>query len=121
MCRTWLIRRIVWTLDFIYIARKGEDSVIDSIPLAEADQIYVSESEQTGNIYNIYMTGAVDIAVMDFSAGGVAKDPTVDPIPLKSRMKAREDQRSPEKSSIIQIRTIAEGFNSGMDNRCLLC
>jgi hypothetical protein len=44
------MRRVVWTVDYIYIARTGEETVIDSIPFAEAEKITNSEILAHNNI-----------------------------------------------------------------------
>lgn len=41
--RSWIMRRVVWTADCIYLAREDEDAVIDSIPLAETEKITASD------------------------------------------------------------------------------
>ena len=42
--RSWLDRRIVWSADFIYIARLEDDDIIDAISLADALDISTSEN-----------------------------------------------------------------------------
>jgi hypothetical protein len=44
MCRSWILRRVVWTAEYIYIARTGEDAIIDSIPFAEAEKISATQT-----------------------------------------------------------------------------
>ena len=104
MSRSWLIRRVIWTTEYIYIARKDEENIIDSIPLAEAAQIFVSESDQTGN------------------KGEKSKDASErEPIPgsAKFKSKSKDESKTVDNAMVVQIRTIPEGFNSGKHRVCL--
>jgi hypothetical protein len=37
--RTWILRRVVWTANYVFIAKLNEEIVIDSIPFAEAEKV----------------------------------------------------------------------------------
>jgi hypothetical protein len=40
--RTWILRRVVWTTSYVFIAKLNEEIVIDSIPFAEAEKVTTS-------------------------------------------------------------------------------
>jgi hypothetical protein len=154
---TWICRRVAWTLDCIHIARKGEDSIIDSIPLAEADLILVSED---GNLETQYKRNPDLAASMrgnilekqgsmnsirnkvnkvlerqnsqSQSTAEVTADSPVNTLtagfkkmqsakffnPQTKSLMGKSDLLQEEKSTVLQISTIAEGFNSGACSFC---
>jgi hypothetical protein len=130
-------------LDCIYIARKGEDSIIDSIPLAEADLIVVSEDGNMDNQYKRNPDSQVSIKsnrildkinkslerqAQNSQTLAIAEEPTdVQAKTFTSGFKRlnstkffnpqitgkAEVLQQEEKSTVLQISTVAEGFNSG--------
>jgi hypothetical protein len=152
---TWIFRRVVWTLDCIHIARKGEDNIIDSIPLAEADLIVVSDDGNLGNQYkrnpdslasmksnklldrqgsmqsirnkinktlerqNSQNLSSVeqpsDVQSSAFTSGIRMMQSTkfFNATSVKTLTGKSEIFQQEEKSSVLQISTVAEGFNSG--------
>jgi hypothetical protein len=134
--RSWILRRIVWTVDYIYITRTGEDIVIDSIPFAEAEKITNSEStDQTkkveaghgvlfdkdrngvdNKVYPTYPDNVTDLNTWGIG-GTILKSATSKKALTRMAtgviggLKAKTD----EIKATLQINTIPDGFNSGCD------
>jgi hypothetical protein len=116
-------------MDTIYITRPGEETVIDSIPLAEAEKITNSESLENGNIaatkriiFNkdrngmackIYPDVSADMSTWNIrstfkkSQNGKVVDRAG--TSLFGSLKAERE----ESKAMLQINTIPDGFNSG--------
>ena len=142
-------------MDCVHIARKGEDSIIDSIPLAEADLILVSEEgnletqykrnpensafmksnrslERQGSMTNILNKVNKTLERQNSRASNIAdeaSDSQVNTLTTgfkmmqsgklfhphtKSLMGKSELLQQEEVRTVLQISTIAEGFNSGV-------
>ena len=110
------MRRVVWTIDYIFISRVGEEVVIDSIPLSETENITCNEE----------LVESEEKAVV--KGRGLERDrPTSlsqkiypeDTNEIKNKKgKCSKDNKidttQPAKGKIVlQITTIPEGFNSG--------
>jgi hypothetical protein len=113
-------------MDTIYITRPGEETVIDSIPLAEAEKITNSESLENSNIaatngiiFNkdraskIYPDVSADMSTWNIRAtfkksqNGKVVDRAG--TSLFGSLKAERE----ESKAMLQINTIPDGFNSG--------
>ena len=125
---TWIKRRVVWTVDFVHIARKGDDNIIDSIPLAEAESIQIAENDGSENLHYIQKSDQ-NQSLMDLDTpshlrrGSSEQDHTS---AIKSGLKrlqssklfhgsfqAHTDLGGESNRDILQISTISDGFNSG--------
>jgi hypothetical protein len=116
--RSWITRRVVWTIDYIFITRVGEEVVIDSIPLFEVENVTcndeLDESEQKavvkGRGLDKDRDGSLSISRKIYpddasesknKKGKYPKDGKFDDIkPIRGKI-------------VLQITTIPEGFNSG--------
>jgi hypothetical protein len=134
-----LVRRAVWTADYIYIARPGDDTVIDMISLADTDEINVSEDlnaaaqiipsgpQQHSNDHDhkrdtrrVYPTDSDDrdslspkdsALALNQEQGG--RKPHSDP---KSFMKEKLIKPL-DKAAVLEVMTLPGGFNSGTSRR----
>jgi hypothetical protein len=140
MCRSWIRRRVVWTIDYIFISRVGEEDVIDFIAFSEADTITCNEELNTTH-------ESKEKAMVE---GGLEKDQTASMsrriVPedtayfsnkninnskvrrsilrsgsVRSMQDLRADDTKQTKGKIVlKITTAPEGFNSGQC-RCIIC
>jgi hypothetical protein len=132
-CRSWILRRIVWTVDYIYIARTGEEAVIDSIPFAEVEKITNSESLDCNNIQAAHRL-IFDTDRRNGMASKVHPDSSVDMRAWKIRSSFQKysqkvfdrtstgifgsfTEEKEESKVMLQINTVPDGFNSGCSVR----
>ncbi len=101
----------MWTIDYIFISRVGEEVVIDSIPLYEADTITSSEA----------LNESDEKAMVKGDAGGSRKIYPEDANEVKNKklkclQENKIDGMKPAHTKgkiVLKITTIPEGFNSG--------
>ncbi len=106
----------MWTIDYIFISRVGEEVVIDSIPLSEAENITcneeLTESDETAMVKGKGLEKDRDIKVP-------RKIHPEDTSEIKNKKgKHPKDNKidcmkSTKGKIVLQITTIPEGFNSG--------
>ena len=136
--RTWNTRRVVWTSECIHIARKNDEIVIDSIPLAEALSIVVSDEGSSDNeSFLRTQTWTNNAGGLSSKRGSSKRSLSVHPEDEPTangglgsssfsnglkRMKslgrslsfaAKDAQASKTSEAVIQIATMPNGFNSG--------
>ena len=129
----WIVRRVIWTSDCIYIARMGEENIIDSIPLAEADLITVSKEDDQyaknkdlgSPIRGNQSATILDSTTSQTELGEVASTRANTQQAITASFKRintskifnhpSEQHKSEEGQAmtVLQISTISEGFNSG--------
>ena len=123
----------MWTVDCVHIARNDDETVVDSIPLAEALSVSVSGEEAAETPQ--YLTAANwTLNFLRFSKNTPSVHPVADgdqesnpPSQGLKRMqsttrkrssKAVVEEKPDEAEAILQIATIEHGFNSGL-SACL--
>jgi hypothetical protein len=134
ICRSWIKRRVVWTIDYIFIARVGEEVVIDFIPLSEADTITCSEElnkrheseEKVGvkgkgfekeqganNSRRIFPEDAIDVTnkKTKYSKLKHIASRTGSGFLQDSRI---DDTKPTKGKNVLKITTTPDGFNSGV-------
>ena len=127
----------MWTADCIYIAREGENSIIDSIPLAEAEQITASDQvEKSTNKDMTVRTTSTPDKEKSFASRRVypdlapedknGSDQTRFKMPtFQNKQRSDSSNRNNSKNgntaetskddkAVLQINTIHDGFNSGI-------
>jgi hypothetical protein len=115
MRRSWITRRVVWTSDCIYISKVGEEIIIDSIPLSEADSI-TCNNELVGSGESM-VKGKFDRDASMTSMSRKINPEDANEVKnkkVKYPKDSRIDDIQPVKGKIVlQLTTIPEGFNSG--------
>ncbi len=128
---------MVWTIDYIYISRTAEDTVIDSIPFSDADKVRVLEKLESIPSENVSRNSsefdgkesAFEKRWGDESSRRVHPDSSTKlkkkATPLSRVASIREkkeildsdmdEAKTLDDELVLQITTIHEGFNSGID------
>ncbi len=126
---------MVWTIDYIFISRVGEEVVIDFIPLYEADTIMCSEElnkaheseektmgkgkgpekDQDANISRkIYPDDAIEVTNKKLKY--IKPRGKTSRLSLGSMQDGKTDDTKPTQGKIVlKIATTPEGFNSGIN------
>ena len=121
MSRTWILRRVVWTAKHIFISKLGDEFVIDSIPLAEAEKIsassMVGHSESFTSAVESMESGKQSLTV-DRKQSTLSKHTQSfanlgSALMRKGAQNAANDTNEDQSKAILQINTIQDGSNSG--------
>ena len=130
-CRSWIERRVVWTKDHIYIARAGENTFIDFLPLSETELISISEEVEKHTNKDM----SVKETHHEHEKGAKHRNSRVHPehvsehdrwmngssssflvLDRSGRPEIRVEkgvEKPHEIKAVLQIHTIHDGFNSG--------
>ena len=123
-----MLRRLVWSEHNIYIAREGEEFVVDSIPFAEIEEIVASEYVHTSHPIDLpqVVLGSketpqgVTASQRGPSAGHRVHphDPEQGESPVTSHRghrpaAAAAAAAAAASSALLKIRTVEDGVNSG--------
>ncbi len=133
VCRSWITRRIVWTIDYIFISKVGEDAVIDSIPLSEAANITCNEQLDSRHASDDKTVGKgfdkdrnsrkicpeVETEHKNKKSNLIShRSRTISGSKLDGKI---DDSKLSRGKIVLQITTAPEGFNSGKFGLCLVC
>ena len=119
----------MWTADYIYISRSGEDIVIDSIPFAEAEKITNSEStdrtkrveaghgvifDRNGATTKVYPDSVSDLNSWAIGGAIVKNTPSKKALArMATGIIGGPKAKTEEIKATLQINTTSDGFNSG--------
>ena len=111
-CRSssWQRRKMVWTKEFVYFAREGQNISVDTIPLQEIVSVTAmkKKTQRRKTMSFITLNGPTS------SATDLMKDYSKSQRELDaSTVRKIENDSSGSLDRLVQIKTVPEGFNSG--------